>query len=102
MKRLLYAVAVFLVLAANANAQTHIVGFYNLENLFDIYDDPAKNDNEYLPTGGNKWTQEKYDKKIHNMARVIRAMKEDNKMWHTKLCFFAQNCSLNWQRNSKV
>ena len=69
----------------SAGAQTHIIGFYNLENLFDIYDDPARNDEEYLPEGRNKWTQDKYDKKIHNMARVIRAMKEDNKMYHTIL-----------------
>ena len=74
-----------LVLAFQASAQTHIIGFYNLENLFDIYDDPAKNDNEYLPDGNNKWTQEKYDKKVHNMARVIRAMKDENKMYHTIL-----------------
>ncbi|MBP5488602.1 MAG: endonuclease/exonuclease/phosphatase family protein [Bacteroidales bacterium] len=85
MKRLLYAVSVMLVLAFQASAQTHIIGFYNLENLFDIYDDPAKNDNEYLPDGNNKWTQEKYDKKVHNMARVIRAMKDENKMYHTIL-----------------
>ncbi|MBO4605969.1 MAG: endonuclease/exonuclease/phosphatase family protein [Bacteroidales bacterium] len=85
MKRLLYAVSVLFVLVFQANAQTHIIGFYNLENLFDIYDDPAKNDNEYLPDGKNKWTQDKYDKKVHNMARVIRAMKEDNKMYHTIL-----------------
>ena len=85
MKKIFYAISVFLLIALNANAQTHIIGFYNLENLFDIYDDPAKNDNEYLPTGSNKWTQEKYDKKVHNMARVIRAMRDDNKMWHTIL-----------------
>lgn len=74
-----------LVLAFQASAQTHIIGFYNLENLFDIYDDPAKNDNEFLPDGKNKWTREKYDKKVHNMARVIRAMKDENKMYHTIL-----------------
>jgi len=85
MKKILYAVAALLLLAFSASAQTHIIGFYNLENLFDIYDDPAKNDNEYLPDGGNKWTQDKYEKKVHNMARVIRAMKDDNKMWHTIL-----------------
>ena len=85
MKKVLYVISLFLLLAFSANAQTHVIGFYNLENLFDIYDDPAKNDNEYLPTGGNKWTQDKYEKKVHNMARVIRAMKEDNKRWHTIL-----------------
>lgn len=66
-------------------AKTHVLGFYNLENLFDIYDDPAKNDEEYLPDGKNKWTAEKYAQKVHNMAQVIRAMADDNKCWHTVL-----------------
>ena len=32
------------------------VMFYNLENLFDTIHDEGKNDYEYLPDGGNKWT----------------------------------------------
>ena len=64
---------------------THVIGFYNLENLFDTYHDEGKNDYEYLPDGANKWTEGKYWKKIHNMARVIRAMKDDNKVYHTIL-----------------
>lgn len=55
----------------------YVIGFYNLENLFDIYDDPAKNDEEFLPEGKNKWTETKYQKKVHNMAQVIRAVKDD-------------------------
>lgn len=48
------------------------VAFYNLENLFDYEDDPNnKGDDEYLPTGPYKWTQEKYQQKLNNMARVI-------------------------------
>ena len=34
--------------------QNFVIGFYNLENLFDIYDDPVKNDGEFLPEGKNK------------------------------------------------
>lgn len=79
-----------LLLSANlADAQkvrsSYVIGFYNLENLFDIYDDPAKNDDEYLPDGANNWTEAKYQKKVHNMAQVIRAMHDDNKCWHTVL-----------------
>jgi len=81
------ACAVFLMAAIPASAQksSYIIGFYNLENLFDIYDDPAKNDEEYLPDGRNKWTEAKYQKKVHNMAQVIRAMKDDNKVYHAVL-----------------
>ena len=58
MKRLI-AIAAFMLLLFSAGAQTrtYVIGFYNLENLFDIYDDPAKNDNEFLPDGANQWTQ---------------------------------------------
>ncbi|MBR4660316.1 MAG: endonuclease/exonuclease/phosphatase family protein [Bacteroidales bacterium] len=65
--------------------RSYVIGFYNLENLFDTYDDPAKNDQEFLPDGKNEWTEAKYAKKLHNMAKVIHAMKEDNGKWHTIL-----------------
>lgn len=86
MKRFV-TIAFILLLAIGANAQkrTYVIGFYNLENLFDIYDDPAKNDQEFLPDGANNWTQAKYEKKLANMAKVIRSMKEENGRYHTIL-----------------
>lgn len=63
----------------------YVVGFYNLENLFDTKDDPKKNDNEFLPEGRNNWTLEKYHKKLHNMARVIAEMKSENGFYHAVL-----------------
>lgn len=50
------------------------IGFYNLENLFDTVDDPTINDEEYLPEGGNKWNEDKYQSKIANMSKVIADM----------------------------
>ncbi|MCQ2115742.1 MAG: endonuclease/exonuclease/phosphatase family protein [Bacteroidales bacterium] len=91
MKRIICLAAALLLLSTGCFAQkkggsrNYIVGFYNLENLFDIYNDPAKNDEEYLPDGANKWTQEKYEKKLHNMAQVIAAMAKDNGRYHTIL-----------------
>ncbi len=73
------------VASSGSGKQTHIIGFYNLENLFDTYHDEGKNDYEYLPDGANQWTEEKYAKKLSNMARVIAAMKADNGVWHTVL-----------------
>lgn len=70
---------------AQGGAKSHVIGFYNLENLFDTYDDPAKNDEQYLPEGQNNWTPEKYAMKVKNMAQVIRAMHDDNGCWHTIL-----------------
>ena len=86
MKKILIAIAALMLCVQGfAQKQKYVVGFYNLENLFDIYDDPAKNDEEFLPDGKNKWTQAKYEKKLYNMAHVIRAMKDDNGAYHTIL-----------------
>ena len=71
--------------AGAAGRQSHVIGFYNLENLFDTYHDEGKNDYEFLPDGANQWTEAKYQKKLANMAHVIAAMKEDNGVWHTIL-----------------
>ncbi len=92
MKKLVYiALASLLLLGGwNAGAQSgkgksYVVGFYNLENLFDTYHDEGKNDYEYLPDGANEWTDAKYAKKQQNMARVIADMAKDNKAWHAVL-----------------
>ena len=88
MKRILIIFAAFAILCSNAYAQktqNHVIGFYNLENLFDVYNDPVKNDEEFLPEGKNKWTEAKYQKKLQNMAKVIRSMKEENGVWHAVL-----------------
>ena len=88
MKKYLYILIILLtsgiiVSAQNKGPKSHIIGFYNLENLFDIYNDPAKNDEQFLPDGQNKWTAEKYAQKLKNMAQVIRAMKDENGCYHT-------------------
>ena len=90
MKRIMIVIAALTLFATAAGAQNkgsqnHVIGFYNLENLFDTYNDPAKNDEEFLPEGKNKWTETKYQKKLQNMAKVIRAMKEENGAWHAVL-----------------
>lgn len=52
------------------------VMFYNVENLFDIYDDPKKNDNEFLPEGSMKWTPNRYYRHLRKTAQVITAIGE--------------------------
>lgn len=95
MKKILYILAAaFLILpgcgtsaqmGAGQHKKAHVIGFYNLENLFDTYHDEGKNDYEYLPDGGNEWTDVKYAKKLQNMAKVIAEMKNDNGQWHAVL-----------------
>ncbi|MDR0829299.1 MAG: endonuclease/exonuclease/phosphatase family protein [Prevotellaceae bacterium] len=62
-----------------ANAQSsqinqYVIGFYNLENLFDTINDPTKNDEEYLPNGAMHWNTMKYTNKLKNMAYAISKM----------------------------
>ena len=45
--------------------------FYNLENLFDYEDDPIIFDDDRTPEGKDHWTQEMYEAKLANMAKVI-------------------------------
>ena len=54
-----------------ASYSVSCIAFYNLENLFDTINDPAINDEEYLPDGPNKWNSLKYNSKLENMAYAI-------------------------------
>ncbi len=47
------------------------VVFYNVENLYDIYDDPRVNDNEFLPGSKKQWTKEKYGKKLLDISEIL-------------------------------
>jgi len=51
--------------------QEYTVVSYNVENLFDIVDDPKIPDEEFLPMSEKKWDNEKYQKKLNDIARVI-------------------------------
>ncbi|MDR1719126.1 MAG: endonuclease [Dysgonamonadaceae bacterium] len=58
-------------------AQQHFrVMSYNVENLFDTYDDPEKDDAEFLPEGVRHWTYGRYLNKLNNLSRVITSAGE--------------------------
>ena len=63
--------------AMTQNLQVRCVAFYNLENLFDTIHDEGRNDYEYLPDGGMKWTGHKYVNKVKNMAYAISQLGTD-------------------------
>lgn len=50
--------------------------FYNVENLFDINDDPLTDDNAFLPDGLMRWNSTRYWKKINSLYKVIIAAGE--------------------------
>lgn len=47
------------------------VAFYNVENLFDIIDDPKTADDDFTPDGKKKWTYKRYSIKIKKLGSVI-------------------------------
>ena len=76
MKKITIIISFFLIFLSLASAQSgktksYVVGFYNLENLFDTYDDPAKNDEEFLPDGANKWTEDKYRSSCERVGKAV-------------------------------
>ena len=51
--------------------QINLVGFYNLENLFDTIDDPKTNDDDRTPNGTDKWTDEISSLTSKSLANVV-------------------------------
>ncbi|MFN5184049.1 MAG: endonuclease/exonuclease/phosphatase family protein [Bacteroidota bacterium] len=50
---------------------TVCIAFYNVENLYDTIDEPNVIDDEFTPKGDNKWTAERFNKKIENISMVL-------------------------------
>ncbi|MDX2127904.1 MAG: hypothetical protein SFU91_02570 [Chloroherpetonaceae bacterium] len=50
--------------------ETVLIAWWNVENLFDTFDDPT-DDDEFLPSGRRAWTEERLQKKITNLSKVI-------------------------------
>ena len=81
MKRLVLFFCLALALAScvtQVPQDAYVIGFYNVENLFDTEHDRGKSDQSFLPEGEFGWTADKYAKKLSNIASVIRAMGEES------------------------
>jgi hypothetical protein len=65
----------FLFLCFFSQAQnTAVIGFYNVENLYDTVKDSIADDSEFLPTGAYQWTLERYNHKLKNLSFAISEM----------------------------
>lgn len=78
MNKNIITLLVLLAITTSAFAQKRIgvygVGFYNLENLYDPNSTDEQRDREFSPKGAKNWTQEKYKRKLNNMAYVINKL----------------------------
>jgi endonuclease/exonuclease/phosphatase family metal-dependent hydrolase len=80
--RNLFAILVILIPAIGHTSRVRSDDFYiaswNCENLFDTVDDPkVEGDEEYTPDSPKKWTPERLDIKLKNLAKIIRKMNND-------------------------
>jgi len=54
--------------------KTAVIGWYNVENLYDTEKDPFTDDSEFLPNGAYQWTLERYQLKLKNLSQAISEM----------------------------
>ncbi len=59
---------------AVGSAKSYRAMFYNVENLFDSFDDSLTNDQEFTPKGERHWTWEKMNKKLDGIYKTIVAV----------------------------
>ena len=58
-------------------SQPVTIGFYNVENLYDTLPSPFYDDTAFTPSGRNGWNTQRYERKLHNLCRVIDDMALD-------------------------
>lgn len=59
------------------NQSRHVVAFYNVENLFDTRNNSLTDDDDMLPEAERGWNEERKQKKISDVARVMADMGVD-------------------------
>lgn len=57
--------------SGQTKSQNVRVVFWNLENLYDPYDDTTTLDNEFTPTGSRHWTYSKFLVKLNHVAKTL-------------------------------
>jgi hypothetical protein len=67
---LLILLPVFTLPAQNTPGDLFVM-FYNVENLFDTHNDPDTMDDDFTPEGDRRWTDNRLNKKLINLSRVL-------------------------------
>lgn len=53
------------------------VVFYNVENLFDTENNSGANDREFTQEGEKKWTEDRYNKKLDDISKVLKSINKN-------------------------
>lgn len=64
---------VFNLSGQDKQSEKYRVIFYNVENLFDPFDDPSTNDNEFTSMGKSHWTMSRLNQKVMMVYRALIA-----------------------------
>lgn len=74
--RYLLLILFFMVSEVSAQNQAAVftAAWWNVENLFDLRDDPKTNDDEFTPTGDRHWTRRKLDAKLQGLYKTLAMM----------------------------
>jgi len=64
----------FSSLSMAAQTEQFRVAFYNVENLFDLEDDPITLDEDFTPEGKQQWTSARYETKLKQIAQVMEGL----------------------------
>ena len=62
----------------NKPSKTYTIAFYNIENLFDIENDPRTNDDDFLPTSAKCWTPKRYENKLRKLGSVMSKIGDED------------------------
>lgn len=57
-----------------ANQNSYRLVFWNVENLFDIWDDSIHSDEDFTPEGSYHWTNHRYKVKLTRITQVLTAL----------------------------
>ena len=74
---LIIGISIFPLNCSNEKNKEIKVAFWNVENLFDLENDPLTNDDEFAIGGGKSCTQEILDLKIEHLKEIIEEIDAD-------------------------
>lgn len=75
MKRLLLILFLMVSVASAQNqAAVFTAAWWNVENLFDLRNDPATNDDEFTPQGERHWTRRRLNAKLQGLYKTLTMM----------------------------
>ncbi len=73
-----------------SKAKKHTIAFYNIENLFDVYDDEFTRDDDFLPTAEKRWTVKRYKNKLRKIGFVISNIGQKETQKHPAIVGLAE------------